>query len=241
MAFSGHDGLTQRYTPTVARPDRRHSPPLAQVANSWGGSWGIIPCRELGIMILYIHGFLSAPQSFKAKLVAARLAELGLPDAFACPKLTGEPGEIIDLLDRTVKAARDEPALIGSSLGGFYATHIAERYGLRTVLLNPAVRPYELLHDYLGVQRNLYTGEDIVVEARHLEALRALDVATISDPSRYFLIATTGDEVLDYRWAVKKYRGSRQLVIEGGDHSLDTFPAHLDDALRFCGVPVPPC
>jgi predicted esterase YcpF (UPF0227 family) len=192
-------------------------------------------------MILYIHGFLSAPQSFKARLIAARLAELGQRDAFACPKLGGEPEEVVAAIERAVSSSPDEPALIGSSLGGYYATCVAERFGLRTVLLNPAVRPYELLQDYLGVQRNLYTGEEIVVEARHLEELRVLDVETIRDPSRYFLIATTGDEVLDYRRAVEKYRGSRQLVIEGGDHSLNAFPAHLDDALRFCGVPVPPC
>jgi predicted esterase YcpF (UPF0227 family) len=138
-----------------------------------------------------------------------------------------------------VETSPDEPALIGSSLGGFYATHVAERYGLRTVLLNPAVRPYELLHDYLGVQRNLYTGEEIVVEPRHLDELRALDVAILPDPRRYFLIVTTGDEVLDYRVAVEKYRGAHQLVIEGGDHSLDRLPAFLDDVLRFCGVAVP--
>ena len=190
-------------------------------------------------MILYLHGFLSSPQSFKAKLIAARLAELGLPDAFACPKLVGEPTEIVATIARAVHAAPAEPALIGSSLGGFYATHVAERFGLKTVLLNPVVRPYDLLHDYLGVQRNLYTGEDIVVEARHLEELQALDVATLADPSRYFLIATTGDEVLDYRQAVEKYRGAQQLVIEGGDHSLDSLPAYLDDVLRFCGVTVP--
>jgi predicted esterase YcpF (UPF0227 family) len=189
-------------------------------------------------MILYIHGFLSAPQSFKARLIAARLAELGMPDAFACPKLAGDPMEIVATIERAVDASSDEPALIGSSLGGFYATHVAERFGLRTVLLNPAVRPHDLLHDYLGVHRNLYTGEEIVVEPRHLDELRALDVQTLVDPSRYFLIATTGDEVLDYRQAVAKYRGARQLVIEGGDHSLDSLPAYLDDVLRFCGVPM---
>jgi predicted esterase YcpF (UPF0227 family) len=192
-------------------------------------------------MILYIHGFLSSPQSFKARLIAARLAELGLPDAFACPRLHGEPTEIVATIARAVAASPDEPALIGSSLGGFYATHIAERFGLKTVLLNPAVRPYDLLHEYLGVQRNLYTGEEIVVEARHLDELHALEVETLSDPSRYFLIATTGDEVLDYRQAVEKYRGARQLVIEGGDHSLDSLPAYLDDVLGFCGVAVPGC
>jgi len=189
--------------------------------------------------ILYIHGFLSSPQSFKARLIAARLAELGMPDAFACPMLLGDPAEIVAIIARAVRASLGEPALIGSSLGGFYATHVAERFGLRAVLLNPAVRPHDLLHDYLGVQRNLYTGEEIVVEARHLDQLRALDVATLADPSRYFLIATTGDEVLDYRQAVEKYRGARQLVIAGGDHSLDRLPAYLDEVLRFCGVPVP--
>ena len=190
-------------------------------------------------MILYIHGFLSSPQSFKARLIAARLAELGQPSAFACPRLHGEPPQIVETIARAVQASPDEPALIGSSLGGFYATHVAERFGLRTVLLNPAVRPYDLLHDYVGVQRNLYTGEEIVVEARHLDELRALEVETLADPSRYFLIATTGDEVLDYRLAVERYRGARQLVIEGGDHSLNSLPAYLDNVLRFCGVAVP--
>ena len=190
-------------------------------------------------MILYIHGFLSSPQSFKARLIAARLEELGLPDAFACPRLQGEPAEIVATIARAVDASPDEPALIGSSLGGFYATHVAERYGLRTVLLNPAVRPYDLLHDFLGIQRNLYTGEEIVVAPCHLDELRALDVATLADPSRYFLIVTTGDEVLDYRLAVEKYRGARQLVIKRGDHSLDRLPAFLDDVLHFCGVAVP--
>jgi predicted esterase YcpF (UPF0227 family) len=192
-------------------------------------------------MILYIHGFLSSPRSFKARLIAARLAELGLPHAFACPRLHGDPAEIVATIARAVRAAPEEPALIGSSLGGFYATHVAERFGLKTVLLNPAVRPYDLLHDYLGVQRNLYTGEEIVVEARHLDELQALEVETLCDPSRYFLIATSGDEVLDYRQAVDKYRGARQLVIEGGDHSLDSLPTYLDDVLRFCGVAVPAC
>ncbi|MBL8540219.1 MAG: alpha/beta fold hydrolase [Betaproteobacteria bacterium] len=191
-------------------------------------------------MILYIHGFLSSPQSFKARLIAARLEQLGLAHAFGCPSLRGEPEEIVAIIERAVQASPDEPALVGSSLGGFYATHVAERFGLRTVLLNPAVRPYELLHDFLGVQRNLYTGEEIIVAPRHLEVLRALDVEPLADPSRYFLIVTTGDEVLDYRQAVEKYRGARQRVIEGGDHSLDSLPAHLDDVLRFCGVAVPP-
>jgi len=190
-------------------------------------------------MIIYVHGFLSAPQSFKARLIAARLAELGLGGAFECPKLPGDPKAAVAAVDAIVRDANGDAALIGSSLGGYYATHVAERYGLRTVLLNPVVRPYDLLDDYVGSHRNLYTGEEIVVEAHHLGELRSLEVDRLADPSRYFLIATTGDEVLDYQQAVEKYRGARQLVIAGGDHSLNTFPAHLDDPLRFCGVAVP--
>ncbi len=190
--------------------------------------------------IIYVHGFLSAPQSFKARLIAARLAELGRPGAFACPKLPGDPTAAVAALEAAVHAANGDAALIGSSLGGYYATHVAERFGLKTVLLNPAVRPYDLLHHYVGTQRNLYTGEEIVVEARHLVELRALEVERLVDPLRYFLIVTTGDEVLDYRQAVDKYSGARRLVIEGGDHSLNTFPAYLDETLRFCGVAVPP-
>ena len=190
-------------------------------------------------MIIYVHGFLSAPQSFKARLIAARLDELGQTGAFACPKLPGDPAAAVSAVEAAVRKANGDAALIGSSLGGYYATCVAERYGLRTVLLNPAVRPYDLLHDYVGTHRNLYTGEEVVVEARHLDVLRAIEVPRLADPSRYFLIATTGDEVLDYRLAVEKYRGARQLVIEGGDHSLNTFPAHLDDALEFCGIAMP--
>ena len=191
-------------------------------------------------MLIYVHGFNSSPASIKARQLGARLESIGRAAEFSCPALPDRPDDAIAVLERELRRhAAESITLVGSSLGGYYATHVAERFGLRTVLLNPVVRPYDLLHDYVGIQRNLYTGEEIVVEARHLGELRALEVEPLAAPSRYFLIVTTGDEVLDYRQAVEKYRGARQLVIEGGDHSLNTFPAYLDDALRFCGVAVP--
>ena len=123
---------------------------------------------------------------------------------------------------------------MGSSLGGYYATYLAEKHDLRAVLLNPAVRPYELLKDHLGAQQNLYTGERYEFTARHVEELRALEVAAIT-PGRYLLVAATGDEVLDYRSAVERYRGCRQLVIAGSDHGLSDFSDYLDLVLGYCG------
>jgi predicted esterase YcpF (UPF0227 family) len=124
--------------------------------------------------------------------------------------------------------------LIGSSLGGYYATVLAERHGLRAALLNPAVRPYELLAAHLGPQQNLHTGERYAFTREHLDELAALEVEVIH-PERYLLIVTTGDEVLDYRSAVERYRGCRQIVVPGGDHGFTDFARHLDTVLHFAG------
>ena len=121
-----------------------------------------------------------------------------------------------------------------------YATWLAEHYGLRAALVNPAVRPYTLLRGYLGSQKNLYTGAEYELTAQHVDELKALEAVAIT-PSRYFLLTRTGDEVLDYRDAVEKYRGAQQWVIPGGDHGLGDFENYLDAVLEFCGVlPVQP-
>ena len=190
-------------------------------------------------MLLYIHGFNSSATSFKAGLVRSRMAELGRSSDFVCPELPHRPAQAIELLESLV-AGRDAEtlALIGSSLGGYYATWLGERHGLRTVLVNPAVRPYELLTQALGPQTNLYTGARYEFTPQHIAELRALEVDTVT-PERYFLITRTGDEVLDYRHAVEKYRGCEQLVIEGGDHGFGDFDRYMDRALAFCGIAAP--
>lgn len=184
-------------------------------------------------MLIYIHGFNSSPASSKAQLLKARLEALGRGDEFAAPALPAGPAQAAKLLD-DFATRHPGAALVGSSLGGYYAAHLAEKHGLRAVLLNPAVRPYELLEGHLGVQQNFHTGERYEFTMRHVEELRALETAAIT-PERYLLIATTGDEVLDYRAAVARYRGCRQIVIEGGDHGLSSFADHLDTVLGFCG------
>jgi predicted esterase YcpF (UPF0227 family) len=186
-------------------------------------------------LLIYIHGFNSSPASFKARVLHDRLVAAGRAHEFAAPALPHSPAAAAQMLEAL---ARRHPgaALVGSSLGGFYATWLAERLALRAVLVNPAVRPYELLVGHVGRQQNFHNGEEYDFTLAHVAELRALEVATI-DPARYFLLVETGDEVLDFRHAVAKYRGARQLVIEGGDHGFSDFANHVDAVMDFCDAP----
>jgi predicted esterase YcpF (UPF0227 family) len=123
--------------------------------------------------------------------------------------------------------------LIGSSLGGFYATVMAERLGCRAALLNPVVHPQDHFGRYLGPQKNLYTGETFELTAAHVEELRAMDPTAITAPARYWLFVETGDEVLDYRDAVAFYAGALQEVVRGGDHTLVSFPERIPDIVEW--------
>ena len=186
-------------------------------------------------MILYLHGFRSSPNSFKARLLAARLAELGRADEWRCPMLPVSPLDAVALVEKTLVGATDV-TLIGSSLGGYYATYLAEKHGWRAVLLNPAVLPERDLSAYLGEQPLWHGGGSIVVEPRHLDELRALGVGSITQPERYYLIAATGDEVLDYREMLAHYPGVETKLIEGSDHAISEFANYVDDVLAFCGM-----
>lgn len=185
-------------------------------------------------MLIYIHGFNSSPASFKAKVLHDRLAAMGRAHEFIAPALPHAPAAAAQMLE-TLARWHPQSALVGSSLGGFYATWLAERFGLRAVLVNPAVRPYELLAGHVGRQKNFHNGEEYDFTLEHVAELRALEVDRI-DPQRYLLMVETGDEVLDYRQAVEKYRGARQLVIAGGDHGFSDFADYVEPALEFCGI-----
>lgn len=187
-------------------------------------------------MIVYLHGFNSAPSSHKAKALHRHLAARGLGDRFACPALPHRPDEAISMADSLV--GRENPGsvtLVGSSLGGYYATWLAEKHGCRAILIQPAVYPYVGLESYLGPQKNLYTGAEYELTREHLEEWRKLLVERV-DPERYLLLLETGDEVLDYREAVRKYEGARMVIREGGDHMLQSFPEHLPRMLAFAGL-----
>jgi predicted esterase YcpF (UPF0227 family) len=185
--------------------------------------------------VLYLHGFCSSPQSWKVRLLADALNGRGQGDRLFCPFLSHVPDEAIAQAEDII-ARRDGPlTLVGSSLGGFYATWLAEKYDLRAALVNPAVVAPISLGQYDGTQTNLHTHETFEFTAEHVGQLRALDVDRVT-PSRYLLLVETGDEVLDYRQAVARYAGCRQIVLDGGDHSFTRFPDHLPQLIEFCGL-----
>lgn len=188
-------------------------------------------------MLVYVHGFNSSPASFKANLLKRALAERELEHSFRCPALSHWPSQAIAQLEELALGAdQDQLTWVGSSLGGYYATYLVEKYGARAVLLNPAVRPNVDLNAYLGSQKNLYTGETYQLTPAHLEQLSALHVEKITRPERFFLITETGDEVIDYREGVMKFVHAKQLVIEGGDHALSDFAKYISNVLQFAGI-----
>jgi hypothetical protein len=187
-------------------------------------------------LILYLHGFNSSPASKKCSQLRAAIAARGLGEQFHAPALPHRPAQAMALVEAWIEAhARQTLTLVGSSLGGYYATYLAEAHAARAVLINPAVRPYDLFVPLLGPQQNLYTGECYELTPQHIAELRALEVETIH-PERYLLLAEAGDEVLDYRHAVERYAGAQQLVLPGGDHSFSRFGDYIDTILHFAGL-----
>lgn len=190
-----------------------------------------------GCIILYLHGFRSSPRSYKARVVAERMAARGRASELLAPQLPASPAEAIALALSLVQDCPPQHlAIIGSSLGGFYATYLAERLGCRAVLLNPAVDPLKDLDKHVGVTTAYHSDEPFEFKRSYIEELRALNVLRISHPERYFLIAATGDEVLDYRDMLAHYAGARQHVIEGSDHAISEFAEHAEAVLAFCGA-----
>ncbi len=187
-------------------------------------------------MIVYLHGFRSSPKSSKAQRLRARMAARGLGQAFWCEQLPPSPREAVRLAERQIAAAAAPATLVGSSLGGHYATWLAEKHGLRAVVVNPAVVAHLSLAEFVGPQTNLYSGETFEFRPEYIGELRALEVPRLSRPQDFLLLAETGDEVLDYRQAVAKYAGARQVVLEGGDHSFTRWDDHLDLIIDFAGL-----
>ncbi|MEX1033913.1 MAG: YqiA/YcfP family alpha/beta fold hydrolase [Cellvibrionaceae bacterium] len=190
-------------------------------------------------LLLYIHGFLSSPHSHKAQQVESWLKDNRLDIDYACPTLTAYPDHAIACLQDIVEQHSPEPVyLLGSSLGGYYATYLAEKYNLRAVLINPAVKPYRLISDYLNQDlKNYHTEDHYRLERRHIEVLRALETDRLQYPANYWLLVQTADETLDYRDAVNTYRGCRQTVERGGDHGFQGFERWLPDIIRFFTAP----
>jgi uncharacterized protein len=183
--------------------------------------------------LLYLHGFRSSPQSFKARMLAAWLAQHRPDVTWCCPQLPASPREAVELMfERTADWPRESMAVVGSSLGGFYATVVAERTGCRAAVLNPAVHPARDLVGYIGEQAAFHDpAQHFFFRAEFVDELRALTPAAITCPERYFALIAKGDEVLDWREMSSRYAGCTVRLLEGGDHALSDFELHLPTLL----------
>lgn len=184
--------------------------------------------------LLYLHGFCSSPAGWKTRLLGAAMAARGLAGQFCCPALPPAPAEAGRLLDRLIGEAGGPVTLIGSSLGGHYASWLAERHDLRAILINPAIIPALDLGRFIGEHRNYHTGEAFTFTPADAEDLRAQCLPPT--PERYWLLLETGDEVLDYRAASAHFAGARQTVLTGGDHSFVHFPDFISQIIEFADI-----
>ncbi len=193
--------------------------------------------------LLYLHGFRSSPQSAKARKMA-ELMQTRFPEVhWWCPQLPPSPGEAMQQIMTGVAgwqasgALTDGLAVIGSSLGGFYATAVAERTGCKAVLLNPAVEPARDFVRYIGEQTSWHDpNERFFFEPRYVDELKALHAGPLREPQNYLAVIAKGDEVLDWREMTARYAGAHIRLLEGGDHSLSDFDDHLPVILDFLGL-----
>lgn len=190
-------------------------------------------------MLLYIHGFNSSPQSHKASAFRAWLEKNHPAVRHETPYLRPYPVEALSQLETIIcscLAKQERVALVGSSLGGFYAAWLAEKYGLRAVLVNPSVRPFELLSRYIGENKNYHNNDHYVFEQKHVDELKGFYVSTHKQPESLLLMVQTGDEALDFKEATAKYFASRNVIEYGGDHGFQAFERWFEYIMEFLDV-----
>jgi predicted esterase YcpF (UPF0227 family) len=185
--------------------------------------------------LLYLHGFRSSPASFKARRMAAAVRERHPAVTWWCPQLPASPKEAAELLLRGTESwPAQRTAVVGSSLGGYYATWFAEQRRCKAVLLNPAVHAARDLAKYVGEQVAWHDPtQRFEFKREYVDELRTLACGPVADPSRYFAVIAKGDEVLDWREMTGRYPGARILLLEGGDHAISDFDVHLPEVLGF--------
>lgn len=198
-------------------------------------------------MILYLHGFRSSPRSYKASLMARAMKERDLSERWVCPQLPASPAQAITLANRLIEQARDcglnpetELVIIGSSLGGYYANYLAEKWRCRAAVLNPAVYPAQTLAAQTGVHTHYHSGDPFVFLPEYVDELGEFATGKPAQPERYYLLACKGDEVLDWRDMAGWYAGSHGRILEGGDHGISDFERWLPEVLDFALAPYSP-
>jgi len=188
--------------------------------------------------VLYLHGFRSSPKSTKAQMVADRMARDHPEVTLWCPQLPPSPKAAMELvMDGIAAWPREGMGVIGSSLGGFYATYVANARDCRAVLLNPAVDPARDLTQYIGEQTSWHDPQErFFFEPRFVDELRALDAGELRHPEKYFAVIAKGDELLDWREMTARYKGCRIKLLEGSDHALTDFDFHIEEVFGFLGL-----
>ncbi len=188
--------------------------------------------------LLYLHGFNSSPQSHKALLVSQFMAENDWSDQLICPQIPTVPEEARQFLENIVEQNINEFqfSFVGSSLGGYYATYLAEKYTGTAVLINPSVNPYETLMAHLGDNKFYFDKGCWEFNESHIQQLKDMNVETISDADRYLVLLQTGDETLDYREAEEKYKDGRCIIEQGGDHGFAGLERHLEKIMQFSKI-----
>ena len=185
--------------------------------------------------LLYLHGFRSSPQSAKARQVAAWMQSRHPDVTLWAPQLPPSPRQAMQMVAEGIAGwPRSTMAVAGSSLGGFYATHVAETCGCRAVLLNPAVNPARDLASYIGEQTAWHDpNERFFFEPQFVDELRTLTHGPVASPQSYFALIAKGDELLDWREMSSRYPGAHIRLLEGGDHALSDFETHLPEVMAF--------
>ena len=190
------------------------------------------------IACVYLHGFLSSPKSKKAQELIQYFADHHMQNQLCVPTLSFEPSVAIRQAQNAINKLKqqegiDQVFVMGSSLGGFYATYLAQQENIKAVLINPAVRPYELFDKYLGPNEHFYDGKTYILELKHIEQLQAINIERLNRPNGQLLLLQTGDETLDYRLAVEKYSDCPSVIEPGGNHSYEGFMERLPSIFHF--------
>ena len=190
--------------------------------------------------LLYLHGFNSSPQSHKAQLISRYMQERDSLNLLICPQIPAVPDEARLFLEQLVEETLDDCHLsfAGSSLGGYYATYLAEKYSGSAVLINPSVKPYETLRRYLGENKFYFDDSCWNFDETHIQQLKDMDVDNVTRVERYFVLLQTGDETLDYREAASKFKHAECIIEQGGNHSFIDLERFIPKIMQFSDIAV---
>ena len=184
--------------------------------------------------LLYLHGFRSSPASDKAQAIAQYCADHSLPPPII-PQLPISPLESIQLCEQLI-AEQKVSAVCGSSLGGFYALYLAEKYGLRCGLINPAITPWVDLEREDNQRQYRIDELDQSSNSHYVDQLKAYFTPELTHPENVMVLIGTEDEVLNPQQMIAHLAKTQQIIVAGADHSMSDFGGYLDELIHFLQI-----